>query len=249
MATAMSEDALIDSIRMMLGEFSHHSTSLVRGVAQGSATREQITRLGIYFAFFTSVSPNQLGNFIGRCPDRDVRRMLLDTLIDEDTSLRCGDKPHYELALDFVTRFAGMSVKQVADYPIPYEIQDMNHFRLRLSKDEPVGVARACLGIAGEAGFSRACAALAEGLRKHYGVRDEDQQSWIVHIEGDVEHSASAEAVARKLVRSAEDQQRCIRLVAEYLDRWQLFYGLAEDPGFKLQRSAIRHYSGTLLAS
>jgi pyrroloquinoline quinone (PQQ) biosynthesis protein C len=77
-------------------------------------------------------------------------------------------------------------------------------------------------------------------LRKHYGVRDEDQQSWIVHIEGDVEHSASAEAVARRMVRRAEDQERCLRLVAEYLDRWQIFYGLAEDPGFKLQRSALR---------
>ena len=150
MATAMSEDALNDGIRMMLGEFGHHSTSLVRGVARGNS-------------------------------DRDVCRLLPETLIDEDTSLRCCDKPHYELALDFATRFAGMSVKQVADYPIPCAIQDMNHFRLRLSQDEPVGVARACLGIAGEAGFSR--------------------------------------------------------------------NSLAEDQGFRLQRSAIRHDSGTLLAS
>src|SRR5947207_12377970 len=181
----MNEDALIECVHSMLAEFSHESTSLPRNIAQGAATREQITRLGVYFAHFTNVSPNQLGYLIGRCDDRDARRGLLATLIDEDTGLRCGDKPHYELALDFVTSFAAMSVAEVVAYPIPYEIQDMNHFRLRLAKDEPVGVARACLGIAGEAGFSRACAAIAQGLRQHYGVADEDQQSWIVHIEGD----------------------------------------------------------------
>ena len=244
----MNEDALIECVNSMLAEFSHESTPLVSNIAKGTATREQITRLGAYFAYFTNVSPNQLGYMIGRCEDRDARRGLLDTLIDEDTGLRCGEKPHYELAVDFVTRFAGMSVTEVAAYPIPYEIQDMNNFRLRLAKDEPVGVARACLGIVGEAGFSRACMAISQGLRKHYGVADEDQQSWIVHIEGDVEHSAAAEAVARRLVRRAEDQQRCIRLAAEYLDRWQLFYGIAENPEFRLERSALRHFSQTLLA-
>lgn len=248
MATAMNEDELINCIKMMLGNFSHESTPLVRAIAAGAASREQITRLGIYFAYFTRVSPNQLGNLIARAWESDIRRRLVDTLIDEDTGLRCGDKPHYELALDFVTRFSSLSVGDVQSYAIPYEIQDMNHFRLRLSRDEPIGVARACLGIAGEAGFSRACAALADGLRRHYGVRDEDQQSWIVHIEGDVEHSADAEAIGRRLVRRAEDQKRCIRLVAEYLDRWQIFYGLAGDPAFRLSQSALRHYAKTILA-
>jgi pyrroloquinoline quinone (PQQ) biosynthesis protein C len=248
MATAMNEDELIDCIKMMLGNFSHESTPLVRAIAAGTASREQITRLGVYFAFFTRVSPNQLGNLIARAWESDIRRRLIDTLIDEDTGLSCGDKAHYELALDFATRFSGLSVQEVQGYPIPYQIRDMNHFRLRLSRDEPIGVARACLGIAGEAGFSRACAAIAGGLRRHYGVKDQDQQSWIVHVEGDVDHSADAEAIGRRLVRRAEDQKRCIRFVAEYLDRWQIFYGLASDPEFRLRESALRHYAKTILA-
>jgi pyrroloquinoline quinone (PQQ) biosynthesis protein C len=245
MNETMSEDALIQCVNAMLDDFSHESTPLVRKIAAGTATREQITRLGIYFAYFTRVTPNELGHLISRCYDAAVRRDLVHILIDEDTGLRCGDQAHYELAMEFVTRFSGMTAEQVAGYPIPYEIQDMNHFRLRLSKEESIGVARACLGIAGETGFSRACAAIAQGLREHYGVKDADQQSWIVHIEGDEGHGAAAEAAARKLVRVAEDQQRCIRLAAEYLDRWQIFYGMAEDPGFKLPRSALRHYPGT----
>jgi hypothetical protein len=60
MATRMSEDALIDSVKTMLANFSHESTPLVRNIGEGTAQRDQITRLGVYFAFFTRVSPNEL---------------------------------------------------------------------------------------------------------------------------------------------------------------------------------------------
>src|SRR5437899_4614349 len=73
----MNEDALIECVNSMLAEFSHESTPLVRNIAKGAATREQITRLGVYFAYFTNVSPNELGYMIGRCEDRDARRGLL----------------------------------------------------------------------------------------------------------------------------------------------------------------------------
>jgi pyrroloquinoline quinone (PQQ) biosynthesis protein C len=245
----MDESELMAGIKAMLDEFSHETTPLVRAIATGQASREQITRLGVYFAFFTRVTPNELGNLIGRTWDSSVRRGIIETLIDEETGLRCGDKAHHELALDFVTRFSGLSISEVAAYPIPLEIQDMNHFRLRLSRDEPIGVARACLGIAGEAGFGRACAAISAGLRAHYGVKDEDQQSWIVHIEGDERHSADAERIGRRLIRQPEEQARCLLLSAEYLDRFQIFYGLAFDPDYRLPRSALRHYATSLLAA
>jgi len=244
----LTEDELIGRIQSLLDSFSHESTPLVRAIGAGKATREQITRLGIYFAHFTLVTPNEIGNLIGRTADLDVRRGLIETMIDEGTGLRCGDKAHYALALDFVTRFSGLTVEDVEAYPLPYEIQDMNHFRLRLSRDEPIGVARACLGIAGEAGFGRACAVIASGLRTHYGVRDEDQQSWIVHIEADRFHSAEAEKIGRRLVRRAEDQARCLRLSAEFLDRWQIFSGLAGDPEFRLRRSALAGQASALPA-
>jgi pyrroloquinoline quinone (PQQ) biosynthesis protein C len=244
----MSEDAFIDCIKTMRGKFSQIETPLVRAIATGAASREQITRLGVYFAFFTRVTPNELGNLIGRTSDSTIRREMVDTLIDEDTGLRCGDKPHIELALDFATRFSGMSLTEVAAYPIPYEIQDMNHFRLRLSTDEPIGIARTCLGIAGEGGFGYACAAISDGLRKHYGVKDEDQQSWIVHIEGEEVHSAGAETIGRRLVRTVEEQRRCIRLCAEYLDRWQIWYGLCYNTEFRLRESVLQDQALKILA-
>ena len=120
----------------------------------------------------------------------------------------------------------------------------MNHFRLRVARDEPLGVALAVLGMGGESDFSRTCAALADGLRRHYGVRDEDQQSWIVHIEGDLEHGAAAERLTRQLLRRVEHQRRCLQLIAEYQDRWQYFFGLAHDPEFVIRRSALAETLG-----
>lgn len=239
MQTSWSEDELIHHIRNLLDSFRQYEAPLIRAIAEGRASREQITRLAAYFAYFTSVTPHQQGFLISRCDDRAVRRSMIDTLIDEETELSCGDKSHTELAVDFATRFSGLTGVQIAAMPRPLAIQDMNHFRLRVARDEPLGVALAVLGMGGESDFSRTCAALAEGLRRHYGVRDEDQQSWIVHIEGDVAHGEAAERLSHQLLRKVEDQRHCLHLIAEYQDRWQYFYGLAYDPAFHVRRSAL----------
>ncbi|MDO8279742.1 MAG: iron-containing redox enzyme family protein [Hylemonella sp.] len=238
----MSEDELIGIVKHLLKEFGHDTAPLVQKIAAGTATREQIIRLGINFQNFTRITPNVLGTLYSRCYDHAVRRKIFDNLIDEDTGMRCGDQPHYELAMEFITRFSGMSWDEVVNHPICYEVQDINNFRLRTAKEVPVAVAMGAFGLAGEAGFSAAAAAVSDGLREHYGVKDEDQVSWIVHIEGDEEHSEVAEAIVRKLIRKADDQQLIIRLCAEYLDRWQYLYGTAEDPNFKLKRSALREF-------
>lgn len=244
----MSEDELIGIVKKLLDECGHHRAPLVRKIAEGTATREQITRLGLYFANFTRVSPNVLGMVYARCFDATMRRKMFENLIDEDTSMRCGDKPHYELALDFITRFAGMSEEEVRNHPIPYELQDINNFRLRVAREAPVAIAMGMFGLAGEASFSPAVAAISDGLREHYGVKDEDQQSWIVHIEGDEEHSEIAEDIVRKKVQGLADQHLCIRLCAEYLDRFAYLWGLSEDPGFRLKRSALREVNKSLPA-
>jgi pyrroloquinoline quinone (PQQ) biosynthesis protein C len=245
---AMTEDDLIGIVKHLLSEFGHDSAPLVQKIAAGTATREQITRLGIHFQNFTRITPNVLGSLYARCYDHAMRRKIMDNLIDEDTGMRCGDQPHYELAMEFIMRFAGLSWDQVASHPIPYEVQDINNFRLRTATQAPIAVAMGAFGLAGEAGFSAAAAMVSDGLREHYGVKDEDQVSWIVHIEGDEEHSEVAEAIVRKMIRRADDQQLCIRLCAEYLDRWQYLYGVAEDPGFKLRRSALRHFEDAVRA-
>lgn len=238
-----SDDELIGHIRAVLDAFRQYESPLVRAVAEGRARREQIERLGAFFAHFTSVTPQQQGYLISRCEDRTLRRAMIDTLIDEETELRCGDKSHTELAFDFATRFSGLTAAQVAAFPKPLTVQDMNHFRLRVARDEPLAVALAVLGLGGESDFSRTCAALADGLRRHYGVADADQQSWIVHIEGDLEHGAVAEKLSRQLLSKVEDQRRCLQLVAEYQDRWQWFYGLAFDPAFRAQDCALERFA------
>ena len=144
---------------------------------------------------------------------------MIDTLIDEETELRCGDKSHTELAIDFATLFTGLSESQLAAMPRPLAIQDMNHFRLRVAREEPLGVALAVLGMGGESDFSRTCAALTQGLRRHYGVRDEDQQSWIVHIEGELEHGAVAERLTRQLLSGVEDVSSRVNGVPKAIPR------------------------------
>ena len=47
--------------------------------------REQIGFLGVVFYHFPKVTPQVLSTIHSRCDDRNVRRRIMDTLIDEDT--------------------------------------------------------------------------------------------------------------------------------------------------------------------
>src|SRR5215831_19502084 len=112
----------------------HSDYPMVQAIAAGTATREQIGYLGVLFYHFTKVTPQVLSTIHSRCDDRNVRRRIMDTLIDEDTELRCGSKGHDELALDFATRFTGLSEDEVENFAVPQSIRDMVAYRFKVAR-------------------------------------------------------------------------------------------------------------------
>src|SRR5438067_11886332 len=103
----LGRNEFVDAMVGRMAGKRHSDYPIVKAIARGSATREQIGYLGILFYHFTKWTPQVLSTIHSRCEDRRIRRRLMDTLIDEDTELRCGSKGHDELALDFATRFTG----------------------------------------------------------------------------------------------------------------------------------------------
>ena len=65
---------------------------------------------------------------------------------------------------------------------------------------------------------------ISDGLREHYGVHDEDQESWIVHIEGDEEHSATGFKTVLEFAKTAELQQDMFWCIDNYLTHWGNFW-------------------------
>ncbi len=236
LAQPMPRDVFLKEMVSRIDGKRHSDYPLVKAIRAGTATREQIGYLGVLFYHFTKVTPQVLSTIHSRCDDRRIRRRIMDTLIDEDTELRCGSKGHDELALDFATRFTGWSAEEVETYDPPQSIKNMVAYRFKVAREMPVTVALGNSGIASESHAPEMCRLISDGLREHYGVKDEDQESWIVHIDGDEDHSETAFKVVLDKVTSAEDQAKMLWCIDEYLFHWGNFWRECEKGAIKLKK-------------
>ena len=232
----LPRDAFLNEMMRRINGKRHSDYPMVNLIRAGRATREQVGYLGVLFYHFTKVTPQVLSTIHSRCDDRKVRRRIMDTLIDEDTELRCGSKGHDELALDFATRFTGLSEDEVESFPVPQSIRDMIAYRFKVARDMPVTVALGNSGIASESHAPQMCRLISDGLREHYDVKDEDQESWIVHIDGDEDHSETAFKIVLDKVTAPEDQTKMLWCIDEYLFHWGNFWNETEKGRVKLKK-------------
>lgn len=222
---------------------AHSNYPIVKAIAAGTATLEQIAYLGILFYHFTKETPQVISAIHSRCPDPKVRRRIMDTLIDEDTELRCGNASHPQLALDFVTRFAGMTEGDVENHPVPQCIRDMSAYRYKVAREMHYVIALGNSGVASESHAPRMVRMISDGLREHYGVKDEDQESWIVHIQGDEEHSETGFKTVLEFCTTAEQQEQMFWCIDSYLGHWGNFWRECEKGAARAPRLRQMHES------
>lgn len=224
MADALSKEEFLAEMERRFEGKRHSDYQMVKTIADGSATREQIGYLAVLFYHFTKWTPQVISTIHSRCDSREIRRRIMDTLIDEDTELRCGSAGHDMLAMEFATRFTGMTEAQVEAHPVPKPIQDMTAYRFKVAREMPVTIALGNSGVASESHAPEMCRMISDGLREHYDVKDEDQESWIVHIEGDEEHSETALRTVLEFCDTRELQDQMLWCIDEYLTHWGNFW-------------------------
>ena len=222
---------------------SHSDYPIVKTIEAGTATIEQIAYLGVLFYHFTKETPQVISTIHSRCPDPKVRRRIMDTLIDEDTELRCGSASHPQLALDFATRFAGMTEAEVMEHPVPQSIKDMSAYRYKVAREMHYVIALGNSGIASESHAPRMVRMISDGLRRHYGVKDEDKESWIVHIEGDEDHGATGFKTVLEFCTTPESQAEMFWCIDQYLGHWGNFWRECERGAVKAPKLRQMHES------
>lgn len=233
MADALSKEDFLAAMNARFEGKLHSDYPMVRMIYDGTATREQIGYLGVLFYHFTKHTPQVLSSIHARCDDRNIRRRIMDTLIDEDTELRCGSAGHDVLAMQFATRFTGMTEEEVENHPVPQCVQDMIAYRYKVAREMPIVIALGNSGVASESHAPEMCRMISDGLREHYGVADEDQESWIVHIEGDEEHSETAFKTVLEYATTADLQEKMFWCIDNYLGHWGNFWRECERGALK----------------
>jgi len=237
-SSTLSREAFLDAMVHRIDGKRHSDYPIVQDIAHGRASREQIGYLGVVFYHFTKWTPQVISTIHSRCDDRAVRRRIMDTLIDEDTELRCGSKGHDGLAMDFATRFTGWTEADVEHFPVPQWLRDMTAYRFKVARELPVVIALGNSGIASESHAPEMCRLISDGLREHYGVRDKDQESWIVHIDGDADHSETALRVVLDNCTTAESQRQMLWCIDEYTRHWANFWRACEAGAVPVRTAA-----------
>lgn len=238
MPAVLSPEEFLARAQALVEAHQHRNQTMPRKIADGTASRESIGLMSIYFFHFFALTPKIFGLCYANADDADLREGFLENLIDEDTDASCGDKPHWQLSLDFTSKWTGLDEDEIRNHPLPLPIQDVLGFRVRTATELHPAESLAVFGIAGESHFCHACAAIAEGLKRHYGQSEEDVALWSVHAEGDIEHGETARRLVAKYVDSAERQHRALARMIEYLYRWKYLWNLPDDPGYQLPREA-----------
>jgi len=232
----LKADVLRNHLESLLDGKRFTDQYLSTAIPEGRASREQIGYFGILFYQHTTFTPRVLGTFLSRSEDPVITSRIIDVIVDEETNFRCGE-PHGKLALDFVTRFTGISdegIKNMEKHPVATALGE---FRLKCAQELPIQVAQAVPGIAGESSTSAAFRVISEGLRENYGVKDEDQMSFIVHIEGDEEHSSAGFRTAEEYCTTDELQHALFEAVDKYSQAWANLWIEAEKGLIDLPRS------------
>ncbi len=224
MADARSQEEFLKEMESRFEGKRHSDYQMVKTIADGTATKEQIGYLAVLFYHFTKWTPQVISTIHSRCDDRTIRRRIMDTLIDEDTELRCGSAGHDYLAMQFATRFTGLTEAEVEAHPVPEAVKNMTAYRFKVAQEMPVTIALGNSGVASESHAPEMCRMISDGLREHFGVMDEDQESWIVHIEGDEEHSETALKTVLEYCTTRELQDQMLWCIDEYLTHWGNFW-------------------------
>lgn len=207
----------VAALRQVVDAHQSWDNPFTQALARGELARPDLRNLGVWFYHFTSLTPRVFGTIYANCPDRNVRRAILHNLLDEDG----GDSAsHAELAMRFCLA-VGMTEDEVEQYDLWPEWHQVAEWRLNLARTEHHAVAMCTLSIAGESQFQRACQRIAPALRQHYGLSAEAVESWAIHIEADMEHSATAFEVAATRLPTPVLQEKLKERPVEYLGLWR----------------------------
>lgn len=189
-------DALIQKKHMLSHPFYQAWTA-------GSLSLETLQTYAKEYYHHVKAFPTYLSAIHCRSDDQQVRKFLLENLIDEEA----GSPNHPDLWKTFALSLGVTEDALASHVPAPATKALIEHFRTTCSTgDLALGVASLyCY----ESQIPAICPTKIDGLKKWYGMTDpEGYRYFTVHEEADVEHSRVEKEMLAKMV--SPDQEKAV---------------------------------------
>ena len=209
----------------VLSEHSLLTHPYYRAWNQGTLSRETLREYAVQYFAQVDAFPRFVSTVHSRCPDIEVRKVLLQNLLDEE--LHGPDHP--ELWLRFAEALGASREAVRAAQPLPETRSTVETLFELAQGDWRDGL---CALYAYEAQVPEIARTKLEGLKRFYGMTDERAVSFFqAHLTYDVEHSR---AVAKLVDAHAEPKQaeRATRAAAVAL--WGFLDGVSRQAGIPL---------------
>jgi pyrroloquinoline-quinone synthase len=187
----------IASLNSLSAELSLLEHPFYQAWTAGTLTPDRLRNYAVQYYRQVAAFPRYLSALHSRCDDLETRQLLLENLIDEER----GCDNHPELWLRFAHALGLTRDQVLSAQPLPATTALIDTFT-RLSRDLPLAAGLAALYVY-ESQVAGVASAKIDGLRRFYGIDDEDAvRFFTTHRDTDPYH---AEAVARLVERHRAD--------------------------------------------
>ncbi len=197
-------------------KYTRHSwTQFVLG---GNATSQGLRKWAIQKYHQTFLQIPIFSIVHSRTESIEIRRFMVDQLIDEETSLRSGGDAHYELMRRFAVAMGATEQEVTSTPPGAPVLQYVEEAKDICRTEHPVVVMAAMY--AGERQTAEVTRLVLQQLRRQLGLNDFDLEWFIVHA-GDDEHANAERDLIERLGAEVRDlEEGGLRVIDRFMTQW-----------------------------
>ncbi len=193
-------------------------------LAAGGLDRAGLQCFAVQFFLQVREFPRAVSALHSACPYADARRMLAESLYEEETGLISGcNLPHPELFMLFGVGLGLPREALIEGEALPATAALIDWFR-ESTHERSFLEGAAAINLAAEGQVPGAFGPFARALEKHYGLSKEAVSFWDVHEIADREHSDVGDHIVVEFANTPELQAKVERAVTTSLDRWWSFF-------------------------
>ena len=161
-------------------------------------------------------------NALGITPDENIQYVLSEILYDEYGQSDL-DKSHMQLYRNFMQAI-GLQIKDSTTYTVIPELQMYISTMEQLTRNGDWLTAVAAVGVASEWPIPKYYNLLLKGLRKIPGIKEDDLELFVGHVELDIEHANMIEQSVLPYLDDEQNQQRFMQGVNINMDARRVLY-------------------------
>ena len=196
---------------------------LWKRMVNGEVSKEQIRYFHLQQSCIPMYNHRYHGPLYVNCPDQEWRSRIAEVVYEEGTGRLYSDGVAHSKLYLRMGEALGISEEEMMNcYLVPGCVAFMCFLENMCRSSFVEGVSAHMLG--GEAQTPGAALEMANALKQHYGLSDEDVKFWTVHDVADTDHADVGVELVQQFAMSDEAQETVRRVVRQMVDIYWLMF-------------------------